>query len=366
MRNHTHKRQTMQPFPGNLRACSRRRLAGRPRGWYTSPVPPRSSMRSPGPLDNLPRPLSERERAGRGRRRLLTAATVAVVVVAVVGASQAGAARSRCRRRAGRRRGRHAGAGRRRGDTATRRPVSPPPAPPDATPTGMDGIGRPDAARGPDAPPASRLTGYRWPLAARPRDAAVRPVPVGLARRRRRALPRRRSTWRRSAATGSWRRTTASSSPPVATTTSRWAGIGDLGPYLARLDKKQLWSTLPIVVVIDDGNGYRSIYAHFGKIIVKRGQTVKAGKLIGYEGATGRASGCHLHYGLFSPAETRPVRDRRRDVAKRMKLPRYEIARIDPLLVLPPRTKAPKPTPTPNPNAQPDARRPRPRRWAEP
>jgi murein DD-endopeptidase MepM/ murein hydrolase activator NlpD len=127
---------------------------------------------------------------------------------------------------------------------------------------------------------------------------------------------------------------------------------GDLGPYLARLDKKRLWATLPIVVVIDDGNGYRSIYAHFGKVTVKRGQTVKAGKLIGYEGATGRASGCHLHYGLFSPAE----RDRfaiDTAVAKRMKLPRYEVARIDPLLVLPPRTKAPKPTPKPDPNAKP-------------
>ena len=36
-----------------------------------------------------------------------------------------------------------------------------------------------------------------------------------------------------------------------------------------------------------------------------------------------------------------------------MKLPRYEIARIDPLLVLPERTKAPKPTPTTDPGAEP-------------
>jgi murein DD-endopeptidase MepM/ murein hydrolase activator NlpD len=112
--------------------------------------------------------------------------------------------------------------------------------------------------------------------------------------------------------------------------------IGDLGPYLARLDAKHLWMTLPILVVIDDGNGYRSMYAHFGRIVVSTGQVVKAGQLIGYEGATGRASGCHLHYGLFSPWEwgrfgILP------DVAARMKLPPAEIARIDPLLVLPPK-----------------------------
>ena len=63
--------------------------------------------------------------------------------------------------------------------------------------------------------------------------------------------------------------------------------VGDLEPYIARLDKKHLWSTLPIIVVIDDGNGYRSIYAHFGKVVVKKGATVKAGQLLGYEGRTG-------------------------------------------------------------------------------
>jgi murein DD-endopeptidase MepM/ murein hydrolase activator NlpD len=121
--------------------------------------------------------------------------------------------------------------------------------------------------------------------------------------------------------------------------------IGDLSQYKARLDAKKLWVTLPIVVVIDDGNGYRSVYAHFGKVVVKKGQTVAAGDLLGYEGRTGRASGCHLHYGLFSPSESDrftmdPV------AAKHMKLPGIEIARIDPQLVLPGRAKAAsKPTP---------------------
>jgi len=125
--------------------------------------------------------------------------------------------------------------------------------------------------------------------------------------------------------------------------------IGDLKPYLARLDEKGLYGTLPIVVVIDDGNGYRSIYAHFGKVVVKPGQVVRAGKLLGYEGATGRASGCHLHYGLFSPLETATIAIDPQ-VVKRMKVPGLEIARVDPLLVLPAQRKpsdAARPGPSP-------------------
>jgi murein DD-endopeptidase MepM/ murein hydrolase activator NlpD len=110
--------------------------------------------------------------------------------------------------------------------------------------------------------------------------------------------------------------------------------IGDLTAYYQRLDKNHGWGALPIVVVIDDGNGYRSIYAHFREIRVRVGQHVRAGQLIGFEGATGHASGCHLHYGLFSPLETNRF-GLRADIRLHMKLPRWEIARIDPLRVLP-------------------------------
>jgi murein DD-endopeptidase MepM/ murein hydrolase activator NlpD len=121
--------------------------------------------------------------------------------------------------------------------------------------------------------------------------------------------------------------------------------VGDLQPYLDRLDKKKAYGTLPIVVIIDDGNGYRSIYAHFSKVKVKKGQVVKAGQMLGWEGATGRASGCHLHYGLFSPLETETF-GIDPEVVKRMKVPDQQIARIDPLLVLPDRPKKPKASPT--------------------
>ncbi len=110
--------------------------------------------------------------------------------------------------------------------------------------------------------------------------------------------------------------------------------LGDLTPYLRLLDSRNLWKDLPNVVVVDDGNGYRSIYAHFRDVTVRVGQRVKAGQLIGHEGATGHASGCHVHYGLFSPLETRTF-GVRADLLRSLKLPRAEIARIDPLLVLP-------------------------------
>lgn len=123
--------------------------------------------------------------------------------------------------------------------------------------------------------------------------------------------------------------------------------VGDLHPYLARLDARHLWSTLPIVVVIDDGNGYRSVYAHFSKVVVKPGDSVTAGQLLGFEGMTGRASGCHVHYGLFSPLETATF-EIDPAVVKRMKVPARQIARIDPLLVLPQIAGEPKRSPLPS------------------
>ena len=115
--------------------------------------------------------------------------------------------------------------------------------------------------------------------------------------------------------------------------------VGDLTAYTDRLDDKHLWFTLPNVVVIDDGNGYRSMYAHLRYVAVAVGDVVDAGDYLGTEGRTGNASGCHLHYGLFSPyaAATIGIDP---NVSAHMLVPSEEIARIDPLLVLPPQEDA--------------------------
>lgn len=49
------------------------------------------------------------------------------------------------------------------------------------------------------------------------------------------------------------------------------------------------------LVILQHKNGIDSYYAHLSKIDVKTGQTVETSTVIGEMGATGRASGVHLH-----------------------------------------------------------------------
>ena len=52
------------------------------------------------------------------------------------------------------------------------------------------------------------------------------------------------------------------------------------------------------LVVIDHGNGWQSVYGHLSQWNVVCGQSVSVGTLIGLAGATGNASGAHLHFEL--------------------------------------------------------------------
>lgn len=294
------------------------------------------------PLANLPRPLSERE---LGRRRVtplrlaLSAGAFAVIVgAALTAASIGGSPIDPVGDVAGAVGSSGASPSPDRGARATA-PVTPrPTAMPLPTPTSE-----------PTAPPPDSLTGYVSPLPRGRLTLPFGPTPWGS-----RIVGGQPFHDGVDLATFCGDRVVAAHAGTVLAAGRKYdqhmGWVGDLKPYLDRLDAKSLWSTLPIVVVIDDGNGYRSIYAHFREAVVKRGDVVKAGQLIGYEGQTGRASGCHVHYGLFSPLETATF-EIDPDVVKRMKVPKLEIARVDPVLVLP--MHAPKPKPTPSPSVAP-------------
>jgi murein DD-endopeptidase MepM/ murein hydrolase activator NlpD len=116
----------------------------------------------------------------------------------------------------------------------------------------------------------------------------------------------------------------------------RWAGEagfrGSVSDFYARLERRDEMRLLPIAVIVDDGNGYRSVYVHLSKASVKVGQRVRKGQVIGLEGMTGNATGCHVHYELIRMDG--PWMRVANALVREYHYPRWQRERVDPLRVL--------------------------------
>jgi murein DD-endopeptidase MepM/ murein hydrolase activator NlpD len=65
---------------------------------------------------------------------------------------------------------------------------------------------------------------------------------------------------------------------------------------IALVESSPVWGKR---VVIEHGNGYRTVYAHLGSVVVDRGRRVQRGSPIGTVGSTGFATGPHVHYEIW-------------------------------------------------------------------
>jgi murein DD-endopeptidase MepM/ murein hydrolase activator NlpD len=63
-------------------------------------------------------------------------------------------------------------------------------------------------------------------------------------------------------------------------------------------------------VYVDHGQGVMSMYFHLSEIDVREGQVVRKGEILGKMGKSGRATGPHLHFGLYlleEPVDPMPL-----------------------------------------------------------
>ncbi|MCW9095075.1 MAG: M23 family metallopeptidase, partial [Ignavibacteriaceae bacterium] len=67
-------------------------------------------------------------------------------------------------------------------------------------------------------------------------------------------------------------------------------------PGIGKVVAVERQSGFGLVVEIDHGFGYLTIYAHLSKALVKRGDSVTRGQVIAKSGNSGLSSGPHLHY----------------------------------------------------------------------
>lgn len=61
-------------------------------------------------------------------------------------------------------------------------------------------------------------------------------------------------------------------------------------------------------VLIKHSNGLDTLYAHLSQVNVSEGQSLATGQVIGFSGATGYATGPHLHFGVYVSSATQIIK----------------------------------------------------------
>jgi murein DD-endopeptidase MepM/ murein hydrolase activator NlpD len=67
--------------------------------------------------------------------------------------------------------------------------------------------------------------------------------------------------------------------------------------------------TYGLYVIIDHGNGLKTLYAHLSAIEVAKGQHVSQGQRLGPSGSTGYSTGVHLHFEVSQDGKRRNPMD---------------------------------------------------------
>lgn len=73
--------------------------------------------------------------------------------------------------------------------------------------------------------------------------------------------------------------------------------VRSMGP--GRVTYSGTMSGYGIVVMIDHGSGVSSVYAHLSEALVAVGDELRGRDVIGRSGATGNATGAHLHFEVW-------------------------------------------------------------------
>ncbi|NKB18086.1 MAG: M23 family metallopeptidase, partial [Pseudanabaena sp. CRU_2_10] len=69
--------------------------------------------------------------------------------------------------------------------------------------------------------------------------------------------------------------------------------------YSGNVEVAGWFGGLGLAVVISHGNRHETRYGHMSEVLVKPGQYVKQGTVIGLVGSTGFSTGPHLHFELW-------------------------------------------------------------------